>query len=66
MKKLILILAFAAFVLSVAPPAIEAAAPAQSKISVTHAKSAPNKKAKRHAKQAQKKQASKAHAHRHK
>ena len=64
MKKLILILAIAAFVLSMALPTIEAAAPAQSKISVPHAKPAHHKKVKRHAKQV--KHPSKARAHRHK
>jgi len=68
MKKLILIPAIAAFVLSIALPTIEAAAPVQSKISAPHAKSAHGAKAKRrhHTKQAPKKQPSKASAHRHK
>ena len=64
MKKIILILAIAAFVLSMALPTLEAAAPAQSKISVPHAKTVHHKKAKRHAKQV--KHPSKARAHRHK
>ena len=64
MKKIILILASAAFVLSMALPTLEAAAHAQSKISVPHAKTVQHKKAKRHAKQV--KHPSKARAHRHK
>ena len=68
MKKLILIPAIAAFVLSMALPTIDAAAPVQSKISAPHAKSAQHRKAKRqhHTKPAPKKHPSKARAHRHK
>jgi hypothetical protein len=66
MKKLILILALAAFVLSVALPGIEAATPSQAKITAPHSKSASHNKAKHHPKKSSKKHVSKSKAHPHK